>query len=291
MKKILGTKRVPLILTTLWIALLLCMLFMAVSWANKIYPKNCGISHMLIGFPEARIDGTTHKVANCYIQDGCLYLEVLAAGQNNEPQATQSAGYTIRYKNRKYRPDLKDNTQKDSTYKFPMPHIGFNRDITLPLYYGDQYIADLYLKATDNILSDKSGILAAEKDGLLMFADINPNLKPDQQTYLTEMRLNAVLLEDTGHPLDADFNTYKSSFYWVYIEDYEGNKYFYRAHPMLSQVDLQKQRLQERHCYYFDLPRDLKEYRIVVPSITYKSGQNGMVILEGPWVIPVKKQE
>ena len=268
--------------------LLLVILALAISSASKIYPHNGGISHFLKGFAETEIDGTAHKVVGCYIQNGTLYLYTMSSRSEHQfypGQPNQNTDYSIRCKGRKYKPDFSGGRKRASPYRFKIPSVDQDRDITIALYYGSHHIADLHLAATNRILSGNPDRPMAEKDGVLLLADINTAGQPP----VTQVRLSTVLVQDTvlGQDITADY--YRINFDRVYIEGPSGSKYISHSDPALSHLDPKKQHLQNHHHYYFNLPEDLKQYKIIVSSITYTSQSGGQNTLKGPWEISVEK--
>lgn len=275
-------KRTNLVITISCITLLLTIVLSTIA---NTYTLNGGISHSGKDIVEVEVDRITHKILSCYVQNGALYLHTIAYPTENGPSFEQFSDFTdykVYYNGKKYKPLYSD--RKNALHLcFNLPFISQNRDFTIDLHYNNEYIAKIFLEATNNTLSNKSGRPGCKKNGILLVADL------ETHSNTTEVRLSAVLPRDCDRDEHTIINHYFDGFaeFLVYIEDYDGNRYYHAAYPLLSFYDSTKIQLSYYHYYYFNLPEELKEFKIVVDEVSYKTRSGESVTLNGPWEIPV----
>jgi len=302
-----------LLLTTTGFMLAEGLLF--IPGLGAVRAETTQITHSIAGITEVELDDYTHKIISGYIKNKRVYMEIFYyktdVGLTFDPQYELSVdpetlewsyGQPVDYevycngeKGVNYQKSY--GSSISISYELPVVHDG--EVTTVSLYSGDIFISDLVFYPAAHFSEIEKPIPYAENNDVILTADI------DKKDGYVDIYIGALLPEDAfreenmlpvGSVNGQELGYSESE---VFLRDGDGLQYFHKFHDVEDSLDPARWDsigneeaafLLRWHCYRFVIPKDLDEFTVVIPEITYFCGNANEVdfkTVTGPWEIPV----
>lgn len=248
------------------------------------------ITHSIEGAVTLEKDGYTHKILSGYLEGGRIslklfyysaYLDVTPEQQYNidiiNSVFDSPVDYNVYYNGKKCGGYSKTYGTSINV-SFDFPSVGKDKEITVSLYSGDDYyIGDITLLPIERFYEANCEIPVTVVHDMPVMADV------DRRNDQMAVYISVLLPDDAKRGfVDNRENGFKEND--IYITDSEGNIFrctSYNSHeygPVMYSF---------YHIFYFNIPKDKTDLKIVIPSISYysKQGVSKLITVNGPWEI------
>ena len=251
--------------------------------------RNNTITHSIRDIVEIEKDGYTHKILLAYILNERIYLDIFYYKtdvgmtfnlQTDSPveNSDSAIDYWIYYNEKKCNNYSRSYGSAISlSYQIPSAKVG--ETMVFSLYSGKEFISEIELFPTDSNWE----IPYASVNDITLTADVQT--RDDQ----LQVFIRAILPKD-AEGNNSLVNQCVSGFSedTIYIQDSGGNIYRDKSIDS-SDEDICMHRLY--HIFYFDFPKDIDHFTIIIPQITYKLKNSEFVERYGPWKIEITRQQ
>ena len=284
------------------IACMLLIVIIAAVYLIALKNDNM-VTHSIETIIETEKDDYTHEILYAYIKNNRIYLEMFFYKTDNgmtfDPQFTfplanpynSPVDYQLYY-NGKRLGKYSRVYGSSIGLSYEMPAVKKGKTVTVSLYSGEDFLADIELYPTDSASFTERPI--ATVNDITLTADVQ---RQDNQ-----LRVRII---DTALPKDAIPNQYQHSPGFsacdIHIQDAVGNVYkdkytdFYDESgnyigPVNGDLHGYSESLHMHALYnvfYFDIPNDLKDFKIIIPMVIYTSKRGLPIEREGYWKINV----
>ena len=281
---------------------LLTIVFLSLLVVVPVYAfKDNTITHATETIVEIEKDGYTHRILYAFIQNNRIYFEVFCyktdQGITLERQYTPPSvnPYTSQvdywvYYNGKRLGSYSRGYGSTVNASYEMPTVKKGKTVTVSLYTGNTFISAIELypanlpvfterpRATvDDITLIADARMTGEQLQVIISADLPKNAAPNQYFYFRGFIAHDIYVQD------AAGNIYKDKT----KEFYDESTYSYTAPD-----DIALRRVSEKlylhmlyNIFYFDIPKDAGDLKIIIPQITYTSKRHMPIERYGSWEI------
>ncbi len=251
----------------------------------KLFKENSNtITHSIQNIIEIEKDGYTHEIVSAYILDEQIYLDIfyyktdvgMTFSLQEGPDSANN--YWIYYSGKKCN-KYSQSYGSTISLSYRSPSVKAGKAMEFSLYSGDKFISEIKLFP--------KGIEFNKEIPYTTANDIT--LTANVQTFGDQIQVfvNAILPQN-AEGKGALVNQCASGFSEddIYIQDSRG--IIYRdISTNSSDEDICMHRLY--HIFYFDIPKDICDFTIIIPQITYKLKNAGFMEKYGPWEIEIKQ--
>lgn len=269
------------------VLVLVSILFVGVTFilGFKLFKKNSNtITHSIQNIIEIEKDGYTHEIVSAYILEERLCLDIFYyktdVGMTFRLQegSDSPSNYQIYYAGEKCE-NYSQSYGSAIRLSYEVPSVKKGKAMEFSLYAGDKFISEMKLFPTGIEFNKETPYTTAN--------DIT--LTANVQTFGDQIQvlINAILPQN-AEGKDALVDQCRSGFSEddIYIQDSKGN--IYRDISInSSDEDICMHRLY--HIFYFDIPKDIGDFKIIIPQITYQLKNAGFEESYGPWEIEIKQ--
>lgn len=242
------------------------------------------VSHSIEGSISFEKDGYTHHILSAYIRRGRLYVELFyyntTAGMTFQPQ-TKAPDYQV-YCHGKAGGDYTKSYGTSISLSYRLPKIDKKSDMVVSLYADEALLGDIRLLPVYNSEKFQRALPHSTVNGVTLTANVHQN---DQNMVVY---ISAILPKDSIRGSDnqiAMIDNHQLGFSEknIYMEDENGVTYpdMKSKYPENDQLTLAS----FWHFYSFEIPKNAESLKIIIPEISYLTGEGKEKSLTGPWEI------